>query len=163
MCEDLNVRISDVVTVWVEDDYQFDEDEPSLNQVVRGNVERIGTNGVFRFEIGDLHDSNEEHLVQVLTGFRWNGNPNTEASTDSPVAYVASFYVHTIDAEIGQQYVFWLDSVLELTASPGPQGHMWLDSNPAVRYVQRRREQNQSATPPSRCCMASCSPVFVKR
>ena len=147
MCANLNARITNVRMEWSDDgidnvewmaDMEWsDEEDDRIDhriQYIRGDVERIGCNGVFEFVIDEFENS-----VTVETGFYWNGDMNAQASTIPFVPhashaslvqawlYRAAFVVYTT-REPGRHMS--LESVLRLTASPGPRGLMWIDHNP---------------------------------
>ena len=137
MCKELNVRISNVVAIYetVSDD-GLDDSEVLQDQFIEGDVQRIGTDGVFRFRIGNTYGGCYfETLIEIVTGFYWNGNTNGHIA---PFPCRADFKVHQ---DSGRHAIYRLESVLRLTASPGDAGLMWIDSNPELLHgsVTERR------------------------
>ncbi len=129
MCDELKVRISDVSCVWSGSEYSDDPEDET--QFINGQVERIGTNGTFKFILGDLSDDWGEHLVGVYTDCHWDGHPDQGAeffrvcSTDDPC-------MHSL---------YDLRSVLSIVSFER-NGKLWIDSYPVKCYEGPGEDEN---------------------
>jgi len=131
MCDALNVRISNVAQEWRGSMYSQDD----TDQLISGDVERIGNNGTFRFYIGDLYDDWGHSLVGVMTGFSWNGDPAL-GTRRFVLEQGANFYVHTTNSP-SMHVIYDLGSVLSI-GSIDEAGQPWIDRYPEEAVAYRR-------------------------
>ena len=132
MCDELNVRISEVGDLWCGSEYG--NAPADQKQYIEGRIGQRGT-----FTLGDLYDNWGEHLAEVKLGCYWNGNPDlgTKCFTRK---YAASFYVCSTD-EPCKHDLYDLGSVLSIVPFEHDDGTLWIDRYPVKCYEAPEEEE----------------------